>query len=49
MVEEQLKVAQERVPDADMLELCSSLAADLNELHRLEESYWYARSRSNEL
>lgn len=48
-MEEMLKVAQARDPDAKMLELCSSLSVDLDELRRLEESYWHARSRANEL
>lgn len=32
-----------------MFELCSALSAELDELHRLEESYWHARSRAYEL
>ncbi|XP_021836918.2 uncharacterized protein [Spinacia oleracea] len=49
VVEEQLKIAQARHPDATMFETCSLLSTELDELHRLEESYWHARARANEL
>ena len=32
-----------------MLATCKSLADELDSLHKLEESYWHLRSRSNEL
>jgi hypothetical protein len=47
--ERKLKAAQRYPPDANMLVKCKRLTEELNELHRLEESYWYMRLRANEL
>ena len=40
---------QQKPPDANILELCNAEAAALDEIHRLEESYWHARGRANEI
>lgn len=40
---------QSKVPDAKMLKQCHKLSAELGELRTLEESYWHARARANEL
>ena len=47
--EEELEGWQSRVPDSVMLNKCRELVGELDELHRLEESYWHARARVNEL
>lgn len=47
--EKKLKAAQRSVPDARMLATCKSIAEDLDDLHKMEESYWHMRSRANEL
>ncbi|XP_021859944.2 uncharacterized protein [Spinacia oleracea] len=49
VAEEKLRVAQSRSPDADMLQQCNELAAELDMLHQQEESYWHARARENDL
>uniref|UniRef100_A0A803L0D3 GATA-type domain-containing protein n=1 Tax=Chenopodium quinoa TaxID=63459 RepID=A0A803L0D3_CHEQI len=48
-IENKLKVAQARTPNARMLHEYSSLVAELDNLHRLKESYWHAQARVNEL
>lgn len=47
--ERKLNAAQRCPPDANMMRNCKALAFELDELHRLEESYWHMRSRENEL
>ncbi|KAL2929578.1 hypothetical protein RDABS01_034989 [Bienertia sinuspersici] len=47
--EKQLKYLQSQRPDQAMLAKCNELADELDELHRLEESYWHARARANEI
>lgn len=47
--EKQLKEAQSTLPDARTFERCNVLSMKLDELHRMEESYWHARGRANEL
>ncbi|XP_021731024.1 uncharacterized protein LOC110697928 [Chenopodium quinoa] len=44
-----LKESQSKFPDAVILELCNSILRELNDLHRLEESYWHAHARANEM
>uniref|UniRef100_A0A803N5Y0 Reverse transcriptase zinc-binding domain-containing protein n=1 Tax=Chenopodium quinoa TaxID=63459 RepID=A0A803N5Y0_CHEQI len=45
----QLEEWKKQVPDATMLERCMEIVAELDELHRNEESFWHARARANEL
>ena len=45
--ETQLKAAQSNLPDAIMFDRCNELSTKLDELHRMEESYWHARARVN--
>lgn len=40
---------QQRDPDATVLTECNTVAAELDEIHRMKESYWHARARANEL
>ncbi|KAK1367590.1 hypothetical protein POM88_033682 [Heracleum sosnowskyi] len=47
--EKRLKNMQNSLPDANSMEKCKALSKELDELHRLEESYWHARARANEL
>ncbi|XP_021713566.1 uncharacterized protein LOC110681747 [Chenopodium quinoa] len=47
--EADLQDAQGAQVDAAMLARCEQLADEINELRRLEESYWYARARANEM
>lgn len=47
--EKKLKLLQELSPDSHMLEQCHEISMELDELHRMEESYWCARARTNEL
>uniref|UniRef100_A0A803LSC1 Reverse transcriptase zinc-binding domain-containing protein n=1 Tax=Chenopodium quinoa TaxID=63459 RepID=A0A803LSC1_CHEQI len=47
--EGELHTAQAAPIDANMLETCKNLSEEIDELRRMEESYWYARARSNEL
>ncbi|XP_021836344.2 uncharacterized protein [Spinacia oleracea] len=47
--ERKLRVAQAQSPDSAMISLCNMLSGELDELHKQEESYWYARARANEL
>lgn len=47
--EKQLIKAQRSVPDAGMIANCKAITDHLDELHRLEESYWHLRSWANEL
>ncbi|KAL2904162.1 hypothetical protein RDABS01_002872 [Bienertia sinuspersici] len=47
--EKELKIWQNQRPDQAMLSKCSILSNELDKLRRLEESYWHARSRANEL
>uniref|UniRef100_A0A803L998 Uncharacterized protein n=1 Tax=Chenopodium quinoa TaxID=63459 RepID=A0A803L998_CHEQI len=44
-----LQEAQGAQIDARMLDTCEKLAEEINELRRMEESYWYTRSRANEM
>lgn len=46
---EELKDSQSGRFDTQMLHNCEQLARELDELHRLEESYWFARSSANEM
>ncbi|KAL2903383.1 3-methylorcinaldehyde synthase tropA [Bienertia sinuspersici] len=48
-IEKQLKYFQSHRPDQAMLARCNELADDLDDLHRLEESYWHTRARDNEI
>uniref|UniRef100_A0A803LA15 Zinc knuckle CX2CX4HX4C domain-containing protein n=1 Tax=Chenopodium quinoa TaxID=63459 RepID=A0A803LA15_CHEQI len=36
-------------PDVAMLNACKKIVAELDELHRLDETFWHARARANEL
>lgn len=47
--EKELQAWQVRHPDAVMMERCNSVSMELDDLHRLEESYWFTRARANEL
>ncbi|KAL2944157.1 hypothetical protein RDABS01_032504, partial [Bienertia sinuspersici] len=47
--EKELKEWQNYAPDAPTIERCREIVRELDELHRLEESYWHARARANEL
>lgn len=47
--EKSLPKLQNCTPDAHTLQVCKALSYDLGKLHRLEESYWFLRVRSNEL
>ncbi|KAL2899875.1 hypothetical protein RDABS01_024957 [Bienertia sinuspersici] len=47
--ERELKEWQGRVPDGPMLERCKEIVGELDDLQRLEETYWHARARANEL
>lgn len=47
--EEELVLWQGRSPDGVMLARCREIVAELDELNRLQESYWHARARANEL
>ena len=40
---------QQQMPDAAILDQCRVVSRDLDEIHRLEESYWHARARTNEI
>lgn len=44
-----LNALHQRAPDAMVLEQCRKVSNKLDEVHRLEESYWHARARANEL
>ena len=44
-----LRAAQRCPPDANMIDNCKSLLNELDELHKLAESYWHMWSRANEL
>lgn len=48
-IEKELTEVQGSRVDTQMLNHCEQLARELDELHRLEESYWFARSRANEM
>ncbi|XP_021728381.1 uncharacterized protein LOC110695458 [Chenopodium quinoa] len=48
-LEKELLEAQGGHIDAAMLDCCEKLSNELGELRRLEESYWYARARANEM
>uniref|UniRef100_A0A803MJ99 Uncharacterized protein n=1 Tax=Chenopodium quinoa TaxID=63459 RepID=A0A803MJ99_CHEQI len=48
-VEAELGEAQSGRMDTQTLHKCVGLSAELDELRRLEESYWFARSRANDL
>lgn len=39
----------EAYPDGIMLQKCKTLSDELEDLHRHEETYWFARVRANEL
>lgn len=47
--EKKLQMAQRCVPDAGMIANCKAILDQLDDLHKLEESYWHLRSRANEL
>lgn len=47
--ERSLSKLQNCAPDANVLRSCKVLSEELDTLHRLEESYWFMRARSNEL
>ncbi|XP_021718590.1 uncharacterized protein LOC110686283 [Chenopodium quinoa] len=47
--ENELREAQEAVLDGPSLMKCESLAEEIAELRRMEESYWFARARANEM
>uniref|UniRef100_A0A803N6X6 Reverse transcriptase zinc-binding domain-containing protein n=1 Tax=Chenopodium quinoa TaxID=63459 RepID=A0A803N6X6_CHEQI len=47
--ETELQEAQGAVLDGLMLEKCKKLSEEINELRQMEESYWYARARANEM
>lgn len=47
--EEELQVWQDKAPDGLMIARCKEIAAELDDLQRLHESYWHARARANEL
>ncbi|KAL2898421.1 C5a peptidase [Bienertia sinuspersici] len=47
--EKELKILQNTRPDHKMLSRCAKLSDELDDLHRLEESYWHSRARANEL
>lgn len=47
--EKELTMWQRGEPDAVMIQKCSELSEELDELHRKEETYWHARARANEL
>lgn len=49
MVERKLKETQGRALDAQQLLQCNEIVDELDDLRRLEESYWHARARANEL
>lgn len=40
---------QNTLPDANTIEKCKALSRELDELHRLEESYWHTGAHANEL
>ncbi|KAL2929017.1 RNA polymerase II holoenzyme cyclin-like subunit [Bienertia sinuspersici] len=48
-VEKELGLLLNKRPDQNMLDRCESLSNELDELHHLQESYWYARARANDL
>lgn len=47
--EKKLSKAHKLPPDAHMIFICNTLAAELDDLHNCEEAYWHMRSRVNEL
>ncbi|XP_021716657.1 uncharacterized protein LOC110684510 [Chenopodium quinoa] len=47
--EGRLKEIQGGRLDAVLLEQCNAIRQEIDELRRMEESYWYARARTNEL
>ncbi|KAL2894305.1 D-aminoacyl-tRNA deacylase [Bienertia sinuspersici] len=47
--EKELRFFWDQRPDQHMLSKCKVLADELDELDRLEESYWHLRERANEL
>ncbi|XP_021743844.1 uncharacterized protein LOC110709892 [Chenopodium quinoa] len=47
--ETRLKEVEGKRLDGRRLQMCNEISNELNELRRLEESYWYAQSRANEL
>ncbi|XP_021770438.1 uncharacterized protein LOC110734577 [Chenopodium quinoa] len=47
--EKRLSELKRGAMDAAKLEMCNSLSNELDELYKLEESYWHARARVNEL
>ncbi|XP_056688734.1 uncharacterized protein [Spinacia oleracea] len=49
MAERKLKETQGRALDAQQLLQCNEIVDELDDLRRLEESYWHARARANEL
>lgn len=46
--EKKLAKAQCCVPDTNMVNTCKVLLEELDNLHRLEDSYWFMRARANE-
>ena len=47
--ERSLSKLQNCAPHANVLQTCKALSDELDNLHRLEESHWFIRARSNEL
>ena len=43
VIEKKLAKAQRLSPDANMIAACNTMAAELDELHRVEEAYWHMR------
>ncbi|XP_021755513.1 uncharacterized protein LOC110720784 [Chenopodium quinoa] len=48
-LEDALQSAQCAPVDAAMLSKCNELSSELGEMRRMEELYWYVRSRANEM
>lgn len=46
---DRLNLMQQCVPDVSTIEQCNAFARELDEIHKLEEYYWHAISRVNEI
>ncbi|KAL2931722.1 Gag-Pol polyprotein [Bienertia sinuspersici] len=46
--EKGLQSLQTRTPDAPTMQMCDEMAAELNDLRNLQESYWHIRAKTNE-
>ena len=44
-----LDALQQRVQDASVMAQCHTVVDELDDIHRLEKSYWHARARANEI